>query len=319
MPEKIISQNLDANESAFFSRELEFVKAKTYDIKYPALKATSLIPVSMDAGPGAESITYQQFDQVGIMKIISNYADDLPRSDVFGTEFTSKVKSLGGSYGYNIQEIRNALMAGRPLNTRKAASVRKANDLKVNNIAWFGNAKAGLLGMLNQPNVPAAVASTGATTGFIPWVGASSKNATEILADLNDVVTDMEELTKGVEIPDTILLPVAQWRKISTTVMGTGTDTTIKSFFLNNNPEIKTIEWVNELKDVTPLPSGDAGTKDVMICYKKDPDVLTLEIPQMFEQFPAQERNLEFVIPAHSRIGGVVVYYPLAISIVEGI
>jgi hypothetical protein len=56
-----------------------------------------------------------------------------------------------------------------------------------------------------------------------------------------------------------------------------------------------------------------------MIVYRKDPDVLTLEIPQPFEQFPAQERNLEFVVPAHSRIGGVIVYYPLAIDITEGI
>jgi len=314
MKEKIISQNLDANESAFFARELEFVKAKTYDKKYPQLKATRLIPVSTEAGPGASSITYQMFDQIGIMKIISNYADDLPRSDVFGKEFTSKVKSLGGSYGYNVQEIREAAMAGRPLNAKKAASVRKANELKVNSLAWFGDTDAGLVGLLNNVNIPAATAVTG--VGGIPW---STKTQAEILKDMNDSVTAIEETTKGVEIPDTILLPIAQWRIISTTNMGTGTDTTIKKYFLDNNPEITSIEWVNELDAVSPLPSGGAGPSDIMIVYRKDPDVLTLEIPQPFEQFPAQERNLEFVVPAHSRIGGVIVYYPLAIDITEGI
>ena len=320
--EQVISQNLDANESAFFARELENIKAKTYDIKYPALKATSLIPVSTDAGPGAETITYQQFNQVGIMKIISNYADDLPRSDVFGLEFTSKVKSLGGSYGYNVQEVRNAAMAGRPLSARKASSVRKANDLRVNRIAWYGNEKAGLLGLLNQPNVPAGVVPAGATSGKVPWVDptpADQKNPQEMLDDMNASVTSIEETTKGVEVPDTMLLPIAQLRRIATTRMADGTDTTVKEFFMKNNPEITSMEWVNELKDVTPLPSGDVGTKDIGITYKKDPDVLTLEIPQAFEQFPAQERNLEFVVPAHSRIGGVIVYYPLAIDIFEGI
>jgi hypothetical protein len=314
MKERIISQNLDANESAFFARELEHIKAKTYDIKYPALKAIQLIPVSTDAGPGAKTITYQQFDQVGIMKIISNYADDLPRSDVFGREFTSKVKSLGGSYGYNVQEIREAAMAGTPLNARKATSVRKANDLKVNNLAWFGDNDAELLGLLNNTNIPSsAVVDPG---GGTEW---STKTAAQILADLNTAVTAVEETTKGVEIPDTILLPIAQWRIISTTRLDSGTDTTIKEFFLKNNPEIKMIEWVNELKDVSPLPSGGAGPADIGIVYKKDPDILTLEIPQAFEQFPAQERNLEFVVPAHSRIGGVIVYYPLAINIFEEI
>lgn len=314
MKEKIISQNLDANESAFFARELEFIKAKTYDIKYPALKATSLIPVSTDAGPGAESITYQQFNQVGIMKIISNYADDLPRSDVFANEFTSKVKSLGGSYGYNIQEVRNAAMAGKPLSAKKASSVRKANDLKVNNLAWIGDAYAGLVGLLNNTNIPAAAAAN--PGGGTEW---STKTAAQILTDLNSAVTSIEELTKGVEVPDTIIMPISQWRIISTTRLDSGTDTTIKEFFMKNNPEIKEIEWVNELKDVAPLPSGAAGPADIMIVYKKDPDVLTLEIPQPFEQFPAQERNLEFVIPAHSRFGGVIVYYPLALTIVESI
>jgi len=314
MPERIVSQNLDANESAFFARELESVKSKTYDIKYPALKAMSLIPVSTDAGTGAETITYQQYDQVGIMKIISNYADDLPRSDVFGKEFTSKVKSLGGSYGYNIQEIRNAAMAGKPLSARKASSVRKANDIAVNRLAWFGSTHDGLVGLFNNANIPAAAAADpGAGT---EW---STKTAAQILKDLNDSVTSIEETTKGVEIPDTILLPVAQWRIISTTRLDSGTDTTIKEFFMKNNPEISQIEWVNEMKDVSPLPSGAAGTADVMVTYKKDPDVLTLEIPQPFEQFPAQERNLEFVIPAHSRFGGVIVYYPLAINITESI
>ncbi len=316
MKEKIISQNLDANESAFFARELETIKAKTYDIKYPALKATSLIPVSTDAGTGAESITYQQFDQVGIMKIISNYADDLPRSDVFGKEFTSKVKSLGGSYGYNVQEVRNAQMAGRPLNAKKATSVRKANDLKADRLAWYGDDDAQLSGLLNNANIPTGTAAATGTASATEW---SAKTAALILIDLNAAVTAIEETTKGIEIPDTILLPISQWRIISTTRMADGTDTTVKEFFMKNNPDIRQIERVNEMKNVTPLPSGTAGTADVMITYKKDPDVLTLEIPQPFEQFPAQERNLEFVIPAHSRFGGVIVYYPLAIYIMEAI
>ncbi len=317
--EKIISQNLDANESAFFARELNHVKAKTFDIKYPALKATMLIPVSTDAGPGAETITYQQYNQVGIMKVISNYADDLPRSDVYGKEFTAKVKSLGGAYGYNLQEVRSAAMAGKPLQTRKAASVRKASEQAVNRIGWFGDATSGLRGMLNQPNVPAAVVAAGATTSNVRWIGASPKNPEEILADMNNAVTRITEITLGVEQPNTMLLPIAQHRKISTTRLSSGTDTTIKQFFLANNPEIKMIEAVNELNDVNPAPSGGSAPTDVMITYDRSPEVLSLEIPQPFEQLPVQERNLEFVVNAHMRIGGVIVYYPLAIDIAEGI
>ena len=317
--ERIKSQNLDANEAAFFSRELEHVKAKTYDIKRPELKAPRLIPVSTEAGTGAETITYEQWDEVGTMKIISNYADDLPRADVKASQYSSQVKSMGSSYGYSIQEIRSAQKAGKPLNVRKASAVRRAYDQAVNRIAWFGQASAGLLGMLTQPNVPAAAVAVGATTSNTRWIGASPKNAEEIIEDLNDIVTNIIDTTKGVESPDSILMPVAQLRKISTTQKSSASDTTILEFFMKSNPGISNIEWVNELKDVTPLPSGAGGTKDVMIAYRRDPEYLTLELPQPFEQFAAQERNLEFVVPTHARIGGVIVYYPLSMRIIEGI
>ena len=97
----------DADETSFFLRELEYVKSKTYDIVFPELKARKVIPVSFEAGPGAESITYRQFDQAGVAKIIANYGADLPRADVLGREFTSKIKSLGASYGWTVQEIRS--------------------------------------------------------------------------------------------------------------------------------------------------------------------------------------------------------------------
>lgn len=314
--QKIFSQNLDANESYFFARELEYVKSRTYDKLYPALKATRLIPVSTEAGSGDETITYQQFDSVGIMKIIANYADDLPRSDVKGLEFTSKIKSLGGSYGYNIQEIRAAMSAGRPLQQRKANATRQTNEQAVNRIAWFGDADCGLLGMLNQPNVPAATAPTGATSGNVLWSG---KTPQEILFDMNKIVDDVLALTLGVEECDSLLMPIEQHSLISSTNQQNSTDTTILEYFRRNRPQITNIEWVNELNAVSPLPSGGGGPADILYAYKRSDDKLTLEIPQPFEMFPAQERGLEFVVPAHSRIGGVIFYYPLSANIMEGI
>ena len=50
MKERIISQNLDANETAFFERELEHIKARSYDVIYPEFMALDLIPIETDAG-----------------------------------------------------------------------------------------------------------------------------------------------------------------------------------------------------------------------------------------------------------------------------
>jgi hypothetical protein len=310
MAEVIQSVNLDANETSFFARELEHIKTRTYDVVYPELKALSLIPVSTEAGPGAESITYRQYDQLGVAKIISNYADDLPRADVKGKEFTAPVRSIGESYGYNIQEIRAASMTGKPLEQRRANAARRANDQLVNKIAFFGDTTSGLGGLLSNTNIPIVNVpndGTGSSTLF------KNKTPDQILRDMNNLVNGVFSLTNGVETPDTLVLPIEQFTYISSTPRSANSDTTILDYFLKNNPLIKRVEWANELK------GAGVGGVDVMVAYKRDPDKLTLEIPQPFEQFPVQEKGLEFVVPCHSRVGGVIVYYPLSIAFGEGI
>lgn len=59
---------LDANESIFFARELDYVKSKAYDVKYPANNALALFPVSSEADAGADTISYESYDMVGMAK-----------------------------------------------------------------------------------------------------------------------------------------------------------------------------------------------------------------------------------------------------------
>ncbi len=97
---------LDVNEFAFFKRQVEYVKSKTYDAKFPDLKAFELILISTEAPSGTGVITYRQFTGTGFAKIINDYANDFPRVDVYGEEKNAKVKGIGASYGYSIVEIR---------------------------------------------------------------------------------------------------------------------------------------------------------------------------------------------------------------------
>jgi hypothetical protein len=308
--------NLDANESAFFVRELTFIKSRSYDIIYPEFKAVKHIPVTNEAGPGADVVLYRQFNMVGMMQLIANYAADLPRSDVKGLEFSVIVKSIGGSYGYNIQEIRAAQMVGRPLDARRALAVRFAYDQYINKLGWLGDGSAtwgGMYGLLFQPNTTKGNAITGT------W---STATADQIIADFQAAYNSIISTTKGVEVPDTCLLPIAQYTRLATTPRSTISDTTVLEFLEKAFPGV-TFDWVNELKDVTSTagkkPDRTTGSTDCMVLYRNSPDKLTYEIPQPFEQLAPQERNLEYVVPAHGRVAGVLVYYPLSISVLQGI
>lgn len=298
----------DANEGIFFAQELESVKAKTYDVTYPELTATMVIPVDSSAGAGAETISYHQYDAVGQAKIISNYATDLPRVDLKGKKFSADVKSIGASYGYSVQDIRAARMAGKPLEQRKANAVRRANDQEVNRIAYFGDEEHGLVGLLSHPNIPAyTLPDDGVDADDNPSTKFIDKTSDQVLRDLNGMVAKMLELTQNTETPDTILLGHTTHADLSTRARSANSDTTILEFFLKNSPYVKNVQIVPE------LVGAGTGDTDICIIYRKSPDKLTLEVPQPFEQFPVQTKGLEYEVNCHSRCGGVIIYYPLSL------
>lgn len=307
----------DAGETFFFARELEYVKSKSYDIEFPELKAFKHIPISTEAGEGAQAITYAQFEETGFARIIESYADDLPRADITGKEYTTQVKSIGVSYGYSIQEIRSAIYVGRSLTQRQANAARRANDQKINKLAWFGDSTYNILGLINTPNIPVYLVPADGVGASTLW---TTKTPDQILRDMNQITNSIPALTKGVEMPNTFLLPIAQYTLIASNPRSPTSDTTILEYFIQNNPFITTVDWVPELTGagIESNPAGGTGT-DMFIVYDKNPDKLTMEIPMPFTQYPPQERGLNFVVPCESRYGGIITYYPLSLAFGEGI
>lgn len=303
-------KNLDAGESIFFARELEFVKSQVYDIKFPELKARLLFPIDFTVNAGAQTITYEQYSQVGIAKIISNYADDLPRADVKGTEFTSRVRTIASSYGYNYDEVQAAAMAGKPLATKKANSAKRAHMVLENRIAFFGDSTHNIPGFLSNANfseVTLAADGTGSSKLF------STKDADKMLRDLNSLFTMVHTVSNGVEHADTLLVPISIFNLMAVTRIA-NTGISVMKWFLENSPHCKEVIWVNELKN-----AGTGGTIDKMVAYRRDPMALEMIVPSEFKQLPVQEKNLEYLVPTHHRFAGVLVYYPLSVAWAEGL
>lgn len=301
---------VDGIDSAFIERQLEAVKAKTYDVKYPNLQARSLLPVSHETPSGAETVKFNSFDMVGMAKIVASYADDFPRADVRVAEVRQVIKSIASAYGFNVQELRAAQMAGLPLEQRKANSARRAIEQKIDSIAALGDTVNGLTGLLNIANALTYTIPNGAA-GHQAW---STKTGLEILADMNLAASKIVSTTNDVEHPSTMVLPINQFAIISMTPVNTGIPATVLEHFLKSSP------WVKEVLPWYRMTNaGAGGNTDRMLLYDKDPDHLWLEMPQEFEQFPAQQKGLEFMVPCHARCGGVLCAYPLSVLYADGI
>jgi hypothetical protein len=308
--------------SVFFARELDHVKAKSYDKQYPELTSFSLFPHTSEADPGDETITYYGYDKVGMASIINNYATDLPRADVKGSPETAQIKSIGASYGYSVQEMRASRKAGKGLDHRKAESARYQVDRMLNKIAWAGDEANNLMGVLTKTNnIPYAAISEISRTDGTKAKKWADKDADEILADINGMMATVSRNTKNVERPNTLVLPTDVFIDISTRRIPM-TETTVKDFVQEHAPYLKEIVAASELNadstETNPFAAAENG-ENVAFFFTKDADKLAVEDPMPYYQYPVQERNLEVVVPCEARTAGVIIYYPLSALIAVGI
>lgn len=299
----------DAGDTIFVAKELEAVKAKTYDQKFANLNALKLFDMSSEVDPGADTISYQSLGAVGMAKTIANYATDFARVDVMAEEHIAKVIAGGAAYGYSIQDLRRAAMARKPLANRKAIAARRKIDEYINNIAFHGDAKHGVVGLLDNPNIGSYTVvsdGTGDSTKF------KDKTAVQILRDMNGIIHSVSKQTNDVENPNTLVLPPDQYNYISSTPYSDVVADSILSVFKRNNPDVDVLK-------ASELAGAGVGGADMMLAYVKDADHQTLEIPLPFTQHTIQQKGLEFEVPCECRTAGVLIYYPLSMNKASGI
>ena len=94
-------QRVDADETHFLARQLEHVRAQTYDILFPELRARQFIPVDTSVDAAAKTVTYRTWEMFGAAAIIANYADDSPRVDRLVRETTGRVRGIGATVDFD--------------------------------------------------------------------------------------------------------------------------------------------------------------------------------------------------------------------------
>lgn len=300
------SLRVDANETAVISRSLVYVKSQEANVLYPDLKSRQVLPVSFEIPNGAEQYSIKTWDYVGKTQPGSNYADDMPRADVSVSETLAKIRPVINSFGYNVQELRNsAMMGGTPLDARKSAAARSVHERTQEILAATGDTLMGFTGLANNASVALVAGLTG------NWD--TTATDAQIAADVNALVNKPIIVSKQIHFPDTLLLGTKAFQFITERPAGTNWTFTIAQWVLKNNPYLKTIDsWVR-------LDTAGASSVPRAIAYRKDPKLMQFEIPQDFEMFPVQQHNLEFVVPCHSRCGGVSIRYPGSMAYGDGL
>ena len=325
----------DAAGTAFALRDLTDIYARTFDIKFPELKARQILPVYSGVDAGAEGYVWRQYNRTGSANVVDDYAADLPQAEVSMLEFQSRIYGLGTSYMYSIQDLRKARMAGIPLETRKAFAARRAMEQAVEQWAFFGNQQIPSGGTFNNgqglKNAPAALNSTDYLQAFgftnFPGIIANtttnnwtlpSTSVSTIINDFNTLQKSIVVGSQGIHTPDTLVLPLSQWANLSTIPRSvTFTDDTVIQYMRKQSPWLKNIYFTPMLENAGKLQNGTTAGPRIML-FEKNEENIQLVIPLEFEQLPPQMINLMFKIPCYMRIGGIRCSYPKSVAYLDG-
>jgi hypothetical protein len=310
-----ISDNLrlDANETALFRRQLEFVDKQMYEAVFPENLARQYIPTQPGVPDWANVYTWQMYEKFGRAKIIGSHADDLPRADAKGQDASRIIKDLGAAYGYTIREIKRAQATGVPLDQMKAMAARFAIDAEMDNILANGLSTHNLEGLLSLTG--ANTFTPGAKTGGgTTWAnGTPDEIAADLFGIVAKVITDMKNSGGPAFQKFVVLIPVSQYALIAQKRMGDGSNLTVLKYVLENSP------WIEAIEPWHHCAGAGVGPSDRMVAYPRNPLVVAGIVPQEYVAMAPEQRNLEYIVNAIASTGGVVCRYPIAVCYGDGI
>ena len=301
--EKVGTSRQDASYTSMFARELEHLMTRSFDVKYPELRAKLLIPVNNSVPTGADSVVYSQYDQFGEASVGGNYSDDINLVNTNGRQFTQPIVPIKDAYEISIQDLRASAMTGKDLPTRMISTCRRVIEQKIDDIVATGAADFGIAtGLLNDAAIPTVAEVTGA------WASATPE---QIIGDVLKLWGSIGTLTNNVHLPNTLVLPTSLWYTLSARC--TSSDLSVIKWLEQNLDGLTLItQWYK-------LNTADAGGAERMMAYQRSPETAEIIMSQEFEQFEPQWENLAMKVPCHARTAGINIYYPKAFAYMDDI
>lgn len=301
----------DVTGSVFFARELEYLMAVSKDVLYPAANYNQIWGVNSEANPGAERVTWSSYDYQCTPTIGDGERTTAPTVNATGAQFSYIPETIRASWRITFQAIRNMLFANKSLDSMLAQGCRMSVEQMIDKMAFIGYSALGYPGLFSINGATAIPASTvGTSTTFAQKV--ASGDVAAIQSDLLSVVSYIISNSKGTQAPDTLVLPIDTYILLFGTPRSDNSDTTIGSYFMQNNPSVTRVFWSQWASTVA------SGSQALAMFDSSSSRIETL-ITMPYVQHAPTIIDTSYQIQTETRYAGIACYYPNAVAYMTGI
>ena len=317
---KTIDQ-FDENALNSIRRDFNQIEKEAYELPREKLDAIMSAPLKGGVNKGAQTYTIKTVSELGMAKIISADAKELPPVSLAYKKQTVEIYPVGASYKFTLEELDSCAFAGIPLESDDARTARRKIDEKIDEIIYVGDKDWGILGLLNNPNVTATVAAEGSSTSKSrKW---KDKTLDEITADIQTMVDAVFAATKGARgagtvEADTIKIPREAYVSLTNRTKGVDSDVTFLKALKDRFAPQGIVNWecCNSAKDVGSVSGQKA---DRALLYKKGIENVFSIIPVAFRVLPAQYVGLSVIFNCIARTAGCVWRRPTTGVYMDGV
>lgn len=302
---------------SFLIQQATIIEPQVYEIQYPEIQYPNLVPVDTSGNEWAKTVTFFSMDKVGQANWFSGAANDMPRADVNRDKFEHGLHMAGIGYGYDLEELGQAMMIpGTNLTTERADAARFAYERFMDDLTLRGSEIKNMSGLIDYPGITAVTAQADGTGGSSDW---STKTGDQILRDVNAILSGVWTGSNTVEMADTLLLPLDSYTLVATRRLG-DTTMTVLDFLMEKNVYTAQTGRPLTIRAVRGLDTAGAGGTGRMVAYRRDPRVLKLHLPMPHRFLPVwQTGPIRFDVPGIFRTGGLEIRLPGAVRYLDGI
>ncbi|KDC23925.1 PF09950 family protein [Bordetella bronchiseptica F4563] len=290
----------------FYVSQLAYLEPRIYATKYPNINFQELIPVDSSVPEWADSVPYISYDAVTLGKFIGANADDLPNVAMKAKKDNVPVGYAGNSFEYSLDELRKSQQLRMPIDITLATAARRGAEEHMQRVAYFGDADRNMYGLFNHPNVTSDATST------LNWKAAGTTGKM-ILDEINGMIGDVWNQSKGVHVPNTMVMAASRWTFLATTMATEyAPDKTLLEILQAQNLYTRMTGQPMTIVPRFQLESAGASGKDRILIYEKNAENLVMYIPMFWRPTAPQPRNLKIKVPAEYKVSGTEFRYPMS-------
>lgn len=297
--------------SIFLRQQTEYLTNKIIEVTYPEmLFASGRLCAFSNEGGNSETLAYTLYTKQGETAILANGASDIPTVSAFVEKRYAEIYTLANKFQYTLFDMQRASSANINIDARLGVDAREVMERDIDTIGYVGRTGSRMLGLLNQPNIPVfVVPNDGNSNGGVNSTLFRHKTAEQIYRDLVNLVSSIRVDTNGAEIANKLLLSVEDYEIVSALPYpnNSAASKTVMTFFLDTQRASGGIQEII----ATPYLKTQ-GANGMMMAYNDNERKLEFFMPQEITMMPVEYANMTYSYPLTARLGGVVVYKPMA-------